>query len=74
MEKESVLELVDVFQEIIEKQEDIIKRLGEIVVRQDTDIQFLQNNDFLDEKLEKDTEKLDEKIRECKNIKNRLEP
>ena len=74
MEKESVLELVAIFQEIIEKQEDTIKRLREIVVRQATDIQFLQNNDFLDEKLEKDTEKLDEKIREYKNIKNRLEP
>lgn len=74
MEEESVLELVTIFQEIIEKQEEIIKRLGEIVVRQATDIQFLQNNDFLDEKLEKDTEKLDEKIREYKNIKNRLEP
>lgn len=74
MEKESVLELVAIFQEIIEKQEDTIKRLREIVVRQATDIQFLQNNNFLDEKLEKDMEKLDEKIREYKNIKNRLEP
>lgn len=74
MEEENILELVAVFQEIIEKQEDIIKRLGEIVVRQATDIKFLQNDEFLDEKLEKDMKKLDEKIREYEDIKNRLEP
>jgi len=61
MDEESILELLDIYQDMVEKQDEIIYRLGKIVARQATDLQLLKNDrEFSDEKLEQDIAIADE--------------
>lgn len=75
MDEDSILELLDIYQEMVEKQDEIIYRLGKIVARQATDLQLLKNDrEFSDEKLEQDIAIADEVIEQYKDMKSELEP
>jgi hypothetical protein len=75
MDEDSILELLDIYQEMVEKQDEIIYRLGKIVARQATDLQLLKNDrEFSDEKLEQDIAIADEVIEQYNDMKSELEP
>ncbi len=75
MDEESILELLDIYQDMVEKQDEIIYRLGKIVARQATDLQLLKNDrEFSDEKLEQDIAIADEVIEQYNDMKSELEP
>lgn len=73
MEEDNLLELLELY--IVEKQDEIIHRLGKIVARQATDIQLLKNDrEFSDSKLSEDTAIANEVIEEYRDMKSELEP
>ena len=75
MDDESWLELMDTYQDIVEKQDEIICRLGKIVARQATDLQLMRNDkEFSNPKLEEDMAAANEVIGRYKDIKSELEP
>lgn len=75
MDEDSILELLDIYQDMVEKQDEIIYRLGKIVARQATDLQLLKNDrEFSDEKLEQDIAIADEIIEQYNDMKSELEP
>ena len=75
MDEESILELLDIYQDMVEKQDEIIYRLGKIVARQATDLQLMKNDrEFSDEKLEQDIAIADEVIEQYNDMKSELEP
>lgn len=75
MDEESILELLDIYQDMVEKQDEIIYRLGKIVARQATDLQLLKNDrEFSDEKLEQEIAIADEVIEQYNDMKSELEP
>ena len=75
MDDESWLELLDMYQDMVEKQDEIIYRLEKIVARQATDLQLMRNDkEFSDPKLEEDVAIVNEVIGQYKDIKSELEP
>lgn len=73
-EDESILELLDLYTEMVEKQDEIIYRLGLIVKRQQYDLSLLQNDaEFSDEKLEQDIAIVNEVKEEYKDVKKGLD-
>lgn len=75
MDEESTLELLEIYQDMVEKQDEIIYRLGKIVARQATDLQLLKNDrEFSDEKLLQDMAIADEVIGQYNDMKSELEP
>lgn len=73
-EDESILELLDLYTEMVEKQDEIIYRLGLIVKRQQYDLSLLQNDaKFSDEKLEQDIAIVNEVKEEYKDVKKGLD-
>ena len=75
MEEDNVLELLELYMDMVEKQDEIICRLGKIVARQASDLQLLKNDmEFSDEKLEEDMNLADEVIDQYKELKSELEP
>lgn len=55
MDEQNVLELLDIYMDMVEKQDEIIYRLGKIVARQANDLQLLKNDmQFSDGKLDED--------------------
>lgn len=55
MDEESWLELLDLYTEIVEKQDEIIFRMGKIIARQAQDLQLVRNDrEFSDPKLDQD--------------------
>ena len=75
MDDESWLELLDMYQDMVEKQDEIIYRLGKIVARQATDLQLIRNDkEFSDPKLKEDVAIINEVIGQYKDIKSELEP
>ena len=61
--------------DMVEKQDEIIFRLGKIVARQATDIKLLQNDhEFSDKKLEEDMAIAQEVMEQYKETKAELEP
>ena len=73
-EDESILELLDLYTELVEKQDEIIYRLGLIVKRQQYDLSLLQNDaEFSDEKLEQDIAIVNEVKEEYKDVKKGLD-
>lgn len=75
MDEENILELLDLYMEIVEKQDEIIYRLGKIVARQATDLQLLKNDrEFSDAELDEDVNIANEVIEQYQDIKNGLEP
>lgn len=75
MEEDNLLELLELYIDMVEKQDEIIHRLGEVVARQATDIQLLKNDrEFSDSKLSEDTAIANEVIEEYRDMKSELEP
>ena len=73
--EDNILELLDLYQDMVEKQDEIIYRLGKIVSRQAMDLQLIKNDrEFLDEKLEQDIAIADEVIEQYNDMKSELEP
>lgn len=72
---ESLLELLELYMDMAEKQDEIIYRLGKIVARQATDLKLLQNDrEFSDEKLNEDVATTNEVIEQYKVTRAELEP
>lgn len=75
MDEDNMLELLELYMDMVEKQDEIIYRLGKIVGRQATDIQLLKNDrEFSDDKLTEDTAIVDEVIGQYNDMKSELEP
>ena len=75
MDEDNMLELLELYMDMVEKQDEIIYRLGKIVARQETDIQLLKNDkEFSDDKLAEDTAIVDEVIGQYNDMKSELEP
>ena len=69
------LELLDFYMDMVEKQDEIIYRMGKIIARQATDIKLLQNDrEFSDEKLEEDMAIAQEVVEQYKEARAELEP
>ena len=61
--------------DMVEKQDEIIYRMGKIIARQATDIKLLQNDrEFSDEKLEEDMAIAQEVVEQYKEARAELEP
>lgn len=75
MDEDNFLELLDLYMDMVEKQDEIIYRLGKIVARQATDLKMLRNDrEFSDTKLDEDVAIANEVIGQYNDIKNELEP
>jgi hypothetical protein len=75
MDEDNILELLDLYMDMVEKQDEIIYRLGKIVARQATDLQLLKNDrEFSDTKLDEDMAIADEVMDQYHEIKSELEP
>jgi len=72
---DNLLELLDFYMDMVEKQDEIIYRLGKIVARQATDLKLLQNDQaFTDKKLEEDMAIVREVMEQYKETSAELEP
>ena len=72
---DNLLELLDFYMDMVEKQDEIIYRMGKIIARQATDIKLLQNDrEFSDEKLEEDIAIAQEVVEQYKEARAELEP
>lgn len=75
MGEDDFLELLEIYMDMVEKQDEIIYRLGKIVARQATDLQLLKNDQkFSDEKLNEDMAIAKEVIDQYEKDKAELEP
>lgn len=75
MDEDNVLELLDLYMDMVEKQDEIIYRLGKIVARQATDLQLLKNDrEFSDKKLDEDVAIANEVVEQYNGTKSQLEP
>lgn len=75
MDEDNWMELLELYMDMVEKQDEIIYRLGKIVARQATDLQLLKNDkEFSDQKLDEDMAIANEVIGQYKDIKSELEP
>ncbi|MCX4351691.1 MAG: hypothetical protein OSJ60_08640 [Lachnospiraceae bacterium] len=75
MGEDDFLELLEIYMDMVEKQDEIIYRLGKIVARQATDLQLLKNDHkFSDEKLNEDMDIAKEVIDQYEKDKAELEP
>ena len=73
--RSNFLELLDLYMDMVEKQDEIIYRLGKIVARQATDLRLLQNDQaFTDKKLEEDMAIVREVMEQYKETSAELEP
>lgn len=75
MDEDNFLELLDLYMDMVEKQDEIICRLSKIVARQATDLKLLQNDqEFADKKLEEDVAIAEEIMEQYRENKAELEP
>lgn len=75
MDEDNFLELLDLYMDMVEKQDEIIYRLGKIVARQATNLKLLQNDQaFTDKKLEEDMAIVREVMEQYKETSAELEP
>lgn len=75
MDEDNWMELLELYMDMVEKQDEIIYRLGKIVARQATDLQLLKNDkEFSDPKLDEDMAIANEVIGQYQNTKSELEP
>lgn len=66
----SVLELLDLYMDMVEKQDEIIYRLGKIVSRQATELQLLKNDrEFSADELDEDMSIAKEAIEQYQQMK-----
>ncbi len=74
MDDDNILELLEIYMDMVEKQDEIIYRLGKIVKRQATDLKLLQNDaEFADPKLDEDVAIADEVIEDYKETTKGLD-
>ena len=72
---DNLLELLDFYMDMVEKQDEIIYRMGKIIATVATDIKLLQNDrEFSDEKLEEDMAIAQEVVEQYKEARAELEP
>lgn len=72
---DNLLELLDFYMDMVEKQDEIIHRMGKIISRQATDIKLLQNDrEFSDKKLEEDVAIVGEVMEQYRETRAELEP
>lgn len=70
MNESNVLELLDLYMDMVEKQDEIIYRLGKVVARQAEDLQLLKNDrEFSDEKLEEEISIVGEVMEQYEQMK-----
>ena len=75
MDEDNFLEILYFYMDMVEKQDEIIYRLGKIVARQATDLKLLQNDQaFTDKKLEEDMAIVREVMEQYKETSAELEP
>lgn len=75
MDDEGWIELLEIYMDMVEKQDEIIYRLGKIVARQATDLQLLKNDmEFSDPKLDEDVAIANEVIEQYREARSELEP
>jgi hypothetical protein len=75
MDEDNMLELLNLYMDMVEKQDEIIYRLGKIVARQAADLQLLKNDrEFSDTKLDEDMAIAGEVIGQYHEMKSELEP
>ena len=75
MDDDNIIELLNLYIDMVEKQDEIIYRLGKIVERQASDLQLMRNDiEFSNDKLKEDTNIAKEVIGQYENMKNELEP
>ena len=73
-ENDSILELLDTLMDAIEKQDEIIYRMGRLIKRQATDLALLRNDaKFSDEELNQDIEIAEEVLKDYEQSKRGLE-
>ena len=73
-EDDSMLELLEIYMEMVEKQDEIIYRLGKIVKRQATDLELLRNDaKFSDENLDQDVAIAEEVIGQYNDVRKGLD-
>lgn len=72
---ESWLELLGLYMDMTEKQDEIIHRLGKMVARQAADLELLRNDrEFSDTKLDEDRAAAKEVLEQYDDMKSELEP
>ena len=70
MDEDNWMELLELYMDMVEKQDEIIYRLRKIVARQATDLQLLKNDkEFSDPKLDEDMAIANEVIGQYKDKK-----
>ncbi len=75
MENDNILELLETYQDIVEKQDEIIRRLGNFIKRQATYLQLLKNDEeFSDATLDNGMMIVNETIQQYETMKNKMEP
>ena len=75
MENDNILELLETYQDIVDKQDEIIRRLGKIVTRQATYLQLLKNDEeFSNAILDNEMMIANETIQQYETMKNKMEP
>ena len=75
MDDQNWLELLDIYQDMVEKQDEIIHRLGKIVAKQATELQLLRNDaEFSGEKIQEDMNIVKEVIDQYEDMKDELGP
>lgn len=75
MDERNWLELLDIYQDMVEKQDEIIHRLGKIVAKQATELQLLRNDaEFSGEKIQEDMNIVKEVIDQYEDMKDELGP
>lgn len=75
MDEDNFLELLDLYMDMVEKQDEIIYRLGKIAARQAAHLKLLQNDrEFSDRKLEEDVAIAEEVMEQYRETKAELEP
>lgn len=75
MDEDSILELLDLYQDMVEKQDEVIYRLGKIVARQAADLKLMKDNEeFSDEKLKSEMDVTEEVMGQYKDLRSGLEP
>ena len=73
-EDDSMLELLEIYMELVEKQDEMIYRLSKVVKRQREDLALLQNDaKFSDEALDQDIAIIKEVGEEYQDIKKGLD-
>lgn len=73
-EDESMLELLEIYMDLVEKQDEMIYRLTKVVKRQREDLALLQNDaKFSDEALDQDIAIIKEVGEEYQDIKKGLD-